>query len=308
MDLVAHLYAALNVTLPLLLILLAGIVFRRIRLVDEHFVATGNRLVFKVALPCLLFLSVAGRSTGESINVTLVVFGLVATLLSVLLVWWIAPFIVDKPKRGVFTHIAFRGNMGIIGLALCVNAFGDDIIAMAAVYLAFVTVLYNVSAVLLLSNSRSMLLINLVKNPLIVAILLGGLWSYWQVPLPDIVNLSLGYLAQLTLPLALVCIGASLEWQSLKANHKQALAAVSLKLVILPTVIVVCAILFGIEGDALGVLFLMMATPTAAAAYVMSHQMTPYGNLAAEVITLSTLLSPISVTLGLVVLNYMSLI
>ncbi|MDN4503050.1 AEC family transporter [Alteromonadaceae bacterium BrNp21-10] len=308
MNLFSHFQAALHVTVPLLIILLAGILFKRIKLIDQHFVAIGNKLVFNVALPSLLFLSVGSRPISDSINLKLVIFGFVATVISVMVVWWLAPLFVEKSKRGVFTQCAFRGNMGIIGLALCLNAFGDEIIAMAAVYMAFMTISYNILAVLLLSNSRSMILINLVKNPLIIAILLGVMWSSTNVPLPKIIDLSLGYLAQLTLPLALVCIGASLEWKSLKVNHKAALVATLLKLVILPGVIVISAILFGIKGEALGVLFLMMATPTAAAAYVMSHQMTLHGSLAAEIITLSTLFSPITVTLGLVVLKYANLI
>jgi predicted permease len=308
MNLLSHFQAALHVTVPLLIILLAGIFFKRIKLIDQHFVAIGNRLVFTVALPCLLFLSVARRPISESLNLTLVLFALLATVLSVIFVWWIAPLVVEKTKRGVFTQCAFRGNIGIIGLALCLNAFGDGIIAMAAVYLGIMTIFYNILSVLLLSNSRNMILVNLAKNPLIIAIILGTVWSYLNVPLPKIIDLSIGYLAQLTLPLALVCIGASLEWQSLKANHKETLVATLLKLIILPGVIVATAILFGIKGEALGVLFLMMATPTAAAAYVMSHQMTTHGSFAAEVITLSTLFSPITVTLGLVALKYANLI
>jgi len=53
---------------------------------------------------------------------------------------------------------------------------------------------------------------------------------------------------------------------------------------------------------------MMMATPTAAAAYVMSQQMTKHGQLAAEIITLSTLLCPFSVTLGLIILKSSALI
>ncbi|MFT5313901.1 MAG: malonate transporter, partial [Paraglaciecola sp.] len=191
MQLLPHLQSALYVTVPLLIILLAGILFKRIKLIDQHFVAIGNKLVFTVTLPCLLFLSVASRPISESINVTLVLFGLVATVFSVIFVWWMAPLVVEKTKRGVFTQCTFRGNMGIIGLALCVNAFGEGIIAMAAVYLGIVTIFYNIVSILLLSNSRSMILINLAKNPLIIAIVLGAAWSYLNVPLPKIIDFSL---------------------------------------------------------------------------------------------------------------------
>ncbi|WP_185236565.1 AEC family transporter [Teredinibacter franksiae] len=304
MSLVNHFQAALNVTGPVLIVLVAGIVFKRIKLIDNHFVSVGNKLVFNVSLPCLLFLSVASSSPEQSINLPLVVFAVAATLATVACLWLVTPLIVEKSKRGVFVQCAFRGNMGIIGLALCVNAFGQGILAMAAVYLAFLTILYNVLAVLLLSDSRIGVLTNLVKNPLIIAIVAGLLWSQVRLPVPTVATLSLGYLAQLTLPLALLCIGASLEWQSFKANHRQAAMATALKLVILPLIVVLGAIAYGFRGEALGVLFLMMSAPTAAAAYIMSKQMSSHGTLAAEIITLSTALSPITVTCGLVLLGY----
>ena len=308
LALLQHLQSALYVSAPLLLILLAGVFFKRINIINAQFVETGNKLIFKVSLPCLLFLSVASRSAEQAIDVALISYAVIATICSVVLVWWLSPLFVEQSKRGVFTQCAFRGNMGIIGLALCINAFGENILALAAIYLAALTITYNVLSVLLLSKTRQGIFKQLAKNPLIIAILLGLLFSNLAIPLPKIFTISLGYLAQLTLPLALVCIGASLEWQSLKANHKESLIATAFKLVILPISTVGIAILFGLRGDALGVLFLMMATPTAAAAYVMSKQMTKHGQLAAEIITLSTLLCPFTVTLGLILLNSLALI
>jgi len=305
LSLFDHLFAAVNVTGPILIILVLGILFKKYNLINSDFVATGNKLVFNVALPCLLFLSTASGSFSQNLNTQLIGFAATATLLSVVFVWLTAYCFIEKSKLGVFTQCAFRGNMAIIGLALCVNAYGEEIIAKAAVYLAFITVLYNILAVLLLSQNRQGMLKKIAKNPLIIAIISGGLWSQLNLPTPDIMTKSMGYLSQLTLPLALLCIGASLDWSSFKANHRQAASATLLKLIILPFIIVSAGILFGFDQQETGILFLMMATPTAAAAYVMSKQMTQHGNLAAEIITLSTAFSPLTVTLGLVVLSYL---
>jgi len=300
--------AALQITAPLLFILILGIFLRKVHFIDAQFIATGNRLVFKVALPCLLFLSIANRPNQESINFSLVTYAAIATLLSAAVIWILCPLIVSQDQKGVFTQCAFRGNMGIIGLALCINAYGDEGLAQTSIYLAVITVLYNVLAVLLLSSAYRKILPNLIKNPLIIAISLGYIWSITGIELPKIAQTSVNYIAKLTLPLALICIGASLDWSSLKLNKQTAFICTLLKLVILPAIICACALLLGIKGQALGILFLMMSTPTAAAAYVMSKQMTEHGNLAAEVITLTTLLSPVSITLGLILLKYYQLI
>lgn len=308
MSLISHFQSAIGVTGPVLIILVMGMFLKRIALLNANFVQIGNKLVFNVALPSLLFLSTGSGSITQNLNLPLVIYAVLATVASVLVVWLIARSTLEASKVGVFTQCAFRGNMGIIGLALCVNAFGDQVVAKAAVYLAFLTIVYNLLSVLLLSNSKSNVLKKIAKNPLIIAIVCGGAWSLLKIPMPNVMQLSLGYLSQLTLPLALLCIGASLDWHSFKANHQQALAATCLKLIILPASIVVIGIYLNFAPEALGILFLMMATPTAAAAYVMSKQMTEHGNLAAEIITLSTALSPITVTLGLIILSYFNYI
>jgi predicted permease len=299
---------SLQVSTPLLVLLIIGIIFKRIAFIDEHFVSIGNKVVFKAALPCLLFLSMANRPDDLNIDFTLIIFAIIATLMSVLVVWIIAPLFVNKEQKGVFTQCAFRGNMAIIGIALCVNAYGETVLAQISVYLAFLVILYNILSVILLSNTKRGILVNLVNNPLIIAITLGYIWSTFNQPLPQIAQTSISYLGKLTLPLALLCIGASLDWSSLKENHKIAIWCSTLKLIILPFIVCIGAIIIGIKGQSLGILFLMMSTPTAAAAYVMSQQMTKHGKLAAEVITLSTILSPVTVTLGLVILKYLSYI
>lgn len=303
-----HFIAAVNVSGPVLVILLLGIAFRHLNLLDGHFIAAGNKLVFKVALPCLLFLSTAKGSVQENINLPLVGYAILTTLLSVVLVWLLYFRLADKSKRAVLTQCAFRGNMGIIGLALCVNAFGPEILPHAAVYVAALTILYNLIAVVLLTGHGSGVLKNIIKNPLILAIVAGILWSFSGLTLPKIADTSIGYLAKLTLPLALLCIGATLDWKSFKSNQRDSAISTLLKLFVLPAVITGCGIGLGFSGDEVGILFLMMASPTAAAAYIMSKQMTSHGQLAAEVVTLSTLLCPISITLGLMMLNYWQVI
>lgn len=296
---------SLQVSAPLLVLLIIGIILKRINFIDDNFVAVSNKLVFKVTLPCLLFLSMANRPDDEVINFTLVIYAIIATLISVISVWLISPLLVDKEQKGVFTQCSFRGNMAIIGIALCLNAYGETVLAQVSIYVAFLVILYNILSVILLSSTKRGVLINLVNNPLIIAIVLGYLWSLFNQPLPQIAQTSISYLAKLTLPLALLCIGASLDWSSLKDNHKIAIWCSAFKLIILPLIVCIGAIIIGIQGQSLGILFLMMSTPTAAAAYVMSQQMTDHGKLAAEIITLSTILSPITVTLGLVILKYL---
>lgn len=304
MSLLSEFQQALNITGPILILLLLGVIFKQIGFISREFVAVGNKLVFNVALPCLLFLSTATGSLNYTVKSPLIVFSIVAIIVVVIIIWFLSKFLVSENKRGVFTQCAFRGNLAIIGLSLCVNAFGSQVLAKVGIYVALLTILYNILTVLLLGNNKVSMIGNLLKNPLIIGIVAGLLWSSTGWYLPQIAAQSVGYLSQMTLPLALLCIGASLDWHSLKINHRDVIIATVFKLFIVPFVVIACAIAWGFSGENLAILFLMMASPTAAAAYVMSKQMTPYGAMAAEIITLSSALSPISITLGFAILNY----
>ncbi|MCB1754815.1 MAG: AEC family transporter [Gammaproteobacteria bacterium] len=294
---------AFSVTGPILVLLLLGIYLRKIDLLDEPFVAVGNRLVFNVTLPLMLFFSVAEYPVQDVINPGLVGFGVILTLLNVAVLLKLSPWLVQNERKGVFIQGAFRGNMGIIGLALVLNAYGDQILPIASVYIGVVTVVYNIVSVWLLGAPGDAHFLRMLRNPLLIGIGAGFAVSLSGLELPAFVQLSGEYLSGMTLPLALLCIGASLSWQSLKSNTRDVAAVTLIKLVVIPLVMVVVAILLGFRGQDLGLLFLMMAAPTAAASYVMARQMTAYGQMAAEIVAVTTALSPLTITLGLVALK-----
>lgn len=308
MSFIEQLVAAASVTGPVIIILALGFVLKKIQLVGEAFVSGGNKLVFNVSLPCFLFLSLATGSVQQGLNLPLTLFAVSATVVSVVIIWFYAAMFFEPRQVAVFTQCAFRGNMAIISLALCVSAFGPSVITLAATYLAVLSIVYNILAVVLLSKGSLSIIYNIFKNPLIISIVLGGGVAVLQIPLPLFIQNALSYLSSMTLPLALLCIGASLDWQSFKNNPKAAMHAAAIKLLVQPGLILSLAIVIGFRGEALGVLFFMVAAPTAAAAYIMSKQMSDQGKLAAEIITLTTFLCPISLTLGLTLLRYFQLV
>jgi predicted permease len=294
---------ALEITGPILIILILGAGFRRLRLIDEHFIASGNTLVYNLALPCLLFFSTANSPLRESLDTRLVLFGTVATALIVMLLSFIAPLFVAREKCGVFIQGAFRGNMGIIGIAFLANAYGSGILAKASIYLALLTIVYNLLSVWVLRNKSQSFLGFFLKNPLIVAVVLGGLVAATGLRIPALLQSAGNSLASLTLPLALLCIGGSLRWASFRANQQSVIWASVFKLIVVPALATWGALWYGFRGEDLALLFLMMATPTAAASYVMAKQMTSHGEMAAEIIALTTGACAVTVTAGLVFLK-----
>jgi predicted permease len=116
------------------------------------------------------------------------------------------------------------------------------------------------------------------------------------------------YLSQLTLPVALLCIGASLSFADMKDTKTVATIAVIAKLIVSPIIITYIAYLSGFSKMDLGIVFLMSSTPTAAASYIMVKAMKGNETLAANIIVMSTVASLFTVSIGLAMLKTFELI
>ena len=123
--------------------------------------------------------------------------------------------------------------------------------------------------------------------------------SYANLAPPTWFMVSGEYLASMTLPIALICIGGTLSLSALVSSGGPALSASLFKLVFIPVVFTVIGWLIGFEGRELGVLFLFLAAPTAAVSYVMAKAAGGDARFAANIIALSTALSIVTISAGL---------
>jgi hypothetical protein len=143
---------------------------------------------------------------------------------------------------------------------------------------------------------------------LILAVLTALPFAILEIDLPGWLMTSGEYFASLTLPLALICIGATLSVSALRQSHGPAVGASMLKMVTLPIFATAGAWLVGFSGRELGMLFLFFASPTAAASFVMVKAMGGDAKLAANIIALSTLMASLTVTAGIFVLKLLGII
>lgn len=305
------LMTALIVVAPVMCLIIAGFVFKRVGLVNEAFVDGGSKLVYNVSLPALLFNSIYTADFATAANPILILTSVIGTIVFVLLAMLIAHFTIpNRTDRGVVIQGGYRSNIGIVGLALSANAY-PEFFATASVFMACTTLIYNLLAVLLLnfySDKQHTVkdnLIALVKNPIIGSIVLALTASYFAVSLPSIAEVSLDYFAQLTLPLALLCTGASLQLFAMKSAIVAMIFANVAKCVLYPAVILTSGYILGLDGIALGILFLMSASPTAAASYIMAKKTNSNPVLAANIVVSTTVVAiPIMMVALMVLLQY----
>jgi len=301
---------------PICLLLFLGWFLKKTNTIDDAFIEVGSKLVFKITLPALLFLSIIKTNRDIDIDFSLIIYSLIANFVFFIIsIVGTRYFIKNKSEHGVVIQGAFRSNIAIIGLAYVANVYGDDGFAIAAVYVAFHTMLYNILSVIILSPKQEGISVDmflgvfksLMKNPLIIGITSGIIFFLFAIPVPEIVIHTGQYFSNMTLPLALLCTGGSLNIQALKDNSFNCRFSSMLKIIIGPVLITAGAYVYGFTGMPLGLIFFMSASPTAAASYVMARSMGHNSDLAANIIAMTTIGSLITSSLGISLLYWLGL-
>nr|WP_300315537.1 AEC family transporter [Halomonas sp.] len=305
MDPLALLLDSLDVTLPVFVMVFVGYLLRRTRMVDHRFVTTASHLVFHGSMPVMIFLSIIAADLDATLNPRMLGFFAIATLASFLLSWGWAHRRVAVADRSACIQGAFRGNCGIVGLALAAGMYGDAGLSTGGLLLGVVILTYNAFSVIALTHYQAghhgawrNVLGHILRNPLILAVLTALPLAAMNLSLPGWLEASGSYFASLTLPLALLCVGATLSLRALKRSGWITVETSLIKMVAIPVLATGSAWLVGFEGRELGVMFLFFASPTAAAAFVMAKAMGGNAVLTANIIALTTLMASVTITLG----------
>lgn len=301
----------LAVTAPVFAMLFLGVALKRLGWIDTRFIDTASSLVFKGTMPVMLFLAILHADLKTALQPALLGYFLLATIVTFLLAWGWAILRVPHEERGVYTQGCFRGNNGILGLALATSLYGDYGLSVGGILGGVVILSYNsLSAIVLAVYSRNAkasplsIARNIATNPLIIGVVAAIPFAYWQIQLPGWLQKSGDYFASMTLPLALICIGGTLSLASLRKGSGLAISASVMKMVWLPLLATAGAFLCGFRNAELGILFLYFASPTAAASFVMAKASGGNHELAATIIVLTTLFAVVTTNIGLLVLQW----
>lgn len=316
-NLLTDLLFIMNVVLPVFLLVFIGIVLRILSIIDDKFVRITSDFVYKVSLPALVFLKLYDVDLGRTFSMPMMLIIIVGTIVVYYFSRLIAYYLKLKPEdEGVYIQGAFRSNYAIVGLAIILRMFGPEAVAKASFYLIFALPIYNLLAVIVLNKPHnrgeklalSKTMKEIILNPLIVAVIMAIPFSAFSIRLPDAIDTTGNYLAEIALPLALLGIGGSFNINSLKKASGLAFGSASIKNIIAPLFATLAAYYIGITGTDLGIIFIVFACPTAIVSFIMAAGMRGNIRLAGNIIIISTLGSLFTMTLGLFLLRYLSLI
>ena len=290
---------AFNAVAPFLILLGVGFAAVRLKWTDRPFMNKLNALNFKLFFPFLMFNNVYSAKPENMPSVKLMLTGVLSVSLLVVLLVIIVPRIVkENPRRGVIIQGIFRSNFIIYGLPLTISVFGQEKSSVCGMMIMIMVSLFNVSAVIVLELFREggkiqakQLLLGIVKNPLLQGCLVGLLFYLLRIRLPEFIATPISSLAGVATTLALVVLGANLKFEEIRKNRRTISAVLFIRLILLPLIMVPFAYLIGLRGVELFLILMIFGTPVATSSYPMAQNMGGDGQLAGQLVFVSTVAS-----------------
>lgn len=312
-----NLIFSLNATVPVFLLMILGLFFKKIGWISDSFASQMNKFVFKVALPVLVFEDLASVNFEQAWNTKFVLFCFCVTVASIAIVTAISFLWKDKSIRGEFIQVSYRSSAAILGIAFIQNIYGNA--GMGPLMIIGSVPLYNVMAVLVLSffnpehpgidkNAVERALNGIVTNPIIIGILIGLMWSAAEIPMPNILEKTVNNIGGIATPLGLMAMGASFDIKKAFAKMKPAVTATFIKLIGFALVFVPIAVQFGFRNEELVAILVMLCSATTVSCFVMAKNMGHEGVLTSSVVMLTTMCSAFTLTGWLYILRSMNLI
>lgn len=306
-------FETVNAITPVFVVMFLGLFLNQIGFFSQITKDEIVKLVYYVGTPALLFHTVAKADLSVALNPSLLVFVLCAILCYVFLLIGICFFIRDPKKKGAVVQIGFRSNFAIAGMPLAMSLMGEKGVLTMAIVLAFVTICYNTTAVILLSyygnktQKFSSLMLGVIKNPLIIGTVLGLLVSLFKIPLSPILNKSLEFAGDIASSLGLLIIGANITLKGFHSNRGYILLAVFFRNILAPVLFLGSAILLGFRGDALIITAILSATPAAVNCFVMAKKLGVDPDISAYGVSLTCLASIASIFVCVYLLKLLGL-
>jgi len=292
-----------NLILPIFLVIGAGCAIRQKGLFTDDYVKRSIKLIYYIFLPAKLFLDISGTDIKAAFSLPFLCVIGIGSVVQFLLAWLGGSLLCkDKRKQSAFSHACFRGNFVYMGVALLQDIYGG-VVPETAMILALLMPLYNIQGAILMSVKEgrgsvrlSKILLDILKNPMILALLAGMPFALLEIPLPHLVTKTLEYFRSGTSIMALLVVGASLRLDTVRRDFRLLLKISGIKLLLMPAIWVVMAMAAGLTTVQTVVLAMVGGMPSAINVFVITDQMGGDGELACGAVVMTHLVSLFTVT------------
>ena len=291
-----------------------GFAAGKAHLLSERASADFTSFMMKIALPCMIFMSLAREFDARLLRES--ILGVVLCFCMILLTLWVTWFLagilkIAEWRRATWIFSSTFGNSGFMGFPLIRAIFGADGLLLASVMgMAHLMIQYTLCVRMFChySGRKDAEQISwkgiLLSNPNI-ALGLGLIFFIFQIPLPETAATIINSFGNITTPLSMFLIGMSLADGKLSEAFRDfgVVSCTAMRLIVVPLLFVVILRLLPVPSELLpGVLLLAFAMPCPSLGMVFSQQYGGDVKLGAQSIFLSSLCCIVTVPLVMLLL------
>lgn len=311
----AQLWNQILLSTPLIVLIALGFALGRFAGWPASVSEGLNRFCFSVALPCMLFKVMSNFYQSPPVDARL----LIAYFGSCFIVWLTGRIVastlfkMDAISASVFSLGGIFSNNVMLGIPVAIILLGQSSLSSVALVLVFNSLilwtLVTVSVEWAQNGNFSLrgisrTLLSVLRNPLIIGIFSGFVWSALQRPLPMIIDTPVSMLGQVSAPLTLVTLGMSLSQYQIRQGLKESAAICLLKLALMPAVIWGLAMLLNLPREESQVVVLLGSMAVGVNVYLMAQKFGVMQGTTAASMLISTLISTLSTPLLMLLMNH----
>ena len=308
---------SLNAILPIVLLIVLGYILKKKAFLEESWFKKGNKLIFRICLPCLLFINVYNIESFAAIDWFVVIYAQIAVLVLAMLGYILVKFTIpDDRQKGVVMQCTFRANFAIIGLPLAEALGGAEAVGIAAVLGAFCIPSFNILAIISQTiflkkeggkkSGVKDILLQIVKNPLIIGVAGGmvalGIRAFLPVGADQLPVFSLkedipflynafNNVGKMCAPLSLVILGGLFDFGVIKNMFRPILLGTVSRILFVPLMTLGSALLLKIDYVAFPALLALFGAPVAVSSVPMAQEMNNDSVLAGQLVVWTSIFS-----------------
>lgn len=303
-----------DVVIPVFIVVLCGWSSCKYGGLPREAVDILNQYVLRFAVPPMLFLATANASINDLVNPLFIIAFLVSSLITMFIAVYCYSGIKSKGvlDATVIALIGGWGNTIYMGVPLALYMFGER----GTIGVVVATLTTNMVFILWLSffsnrknkgshlqNIWSTFVNMFCKNPVLIAPVIGGVFSYYSLTIPTPMHNLFSMLAPSAAPVALFAMGASLVGLNLRGERKQLFWISLVKVVVNPLVALGVVLLLDLDPYWAASVVLLSALPTGSMVFIFAKQYDKRVSLASSGIMLTTILSLFSLAIILPLLQ-----
>jgi len=280
---------------PIFLMMALGYLAQRTGAISREDVPRLNKVAFRFFLSVTMFYNLYNSDISNALQPRLLLFTVAAVAVEYgLSCAWVLLTEKGSDKQGVKIQGIYRSNFVLIGLPLAAALVEGADLGPVVMLIAVVVPMYNVLAVITLEVFRGgrprlgQVVLNILKNPLILAALAGLLFLFTGLRLPPTLESTVKQLSAVSSPYMLFLLGVFFRFSGLK-RYKRDLAEVTLgRLVVMPGLALTAAYLLGFRGVGFAGLIAVFGSATAVSSFTMVQEIGGDDELAGDIVVMTS--------------------